>query len=166
MADTVEIKLAAPADAAAVLALLKQLNIESAAILVPHLNDITVEQEAQSIDQINSSTDAIMLLAVYQDQPIGIVTIMNLPNRPQVGELGVAVLKDYWRNGIGSFLVDEAEYWFANYSSLNQLVLDVFEDNQAAIALYQKYGFVKTGKTKVQDQNGQLRDALLMEWQA
>lgn len=107
----------------------------------------------------------MILLAQYRNHPIGIVTIMELADRPQVGELGVAVLKDFWRNGIGSLLVDEATYWFANYSTLQKLVLDVFDDNVPAIKLYQKYGFVKTGEAKVTDQQGQQRAAVLMEFQ-
>lgn len=165
MTETVGIKLATPDDAQVILNLLKQLSQESSAILVPHLDTLTIEQEAYSLYDINDSTDSLILLAQYRNHPIGIVTIMELADRPQVGELGVAVLKDFWRNGIGSLLVDEATYWFANYSTLQKLVLDVFDDNVPAIKLYQKYGFVKTGEAKVTDQQGQQRAAVLMEFQ-
>ncbi|MFR0610341.1 GNAT family N-acetyltransferase [Limosilactobacillus mucosae] len=165
MTETVGIKLATPDDAQAILELLKQLSQESSTILVPHLDTLTAEQEAYSLYDINDSTDSLILLAQYQDQPIGIVTIMALADQPRVGELGVAVLKEFWQNGIGSLLVDEATYWFGNYSTLQKLVLDVFKDNVPAIRLYQKYGFVKTGETKVTDQKGQQRAAVLMEFQ-
>lgn len=166
MTETVGIKLATPADAQAILDLLKQLSLESEAILVPHLDKLTVEQEEYSLYDINDSTDSLILLAQYRDQPIGIVTIMALADQPQVGELGVAVLKDFWQNGIGSLLVDEATYWFENYSTLEKLVLDVFSDNAPAIRLYQKYGFVKTGEAQVADQNNQSRAAVLMEYRS
>lgn len=164
MAETVGVKLATPADAGAILALLKQLSKESEAILVPFLDRLTVEQEARTLQEIGESADALILLAELEGQLIGIVTIMCLADEPNVGELGVAVLKEYWHHGIGSLLVDEAVYWYANYSTLDRLVLDVFKDNQAAIVLYEKYGFVKTGETKVKDCHDQMRPAWLMEF--
>ena len=100
MTETVGIKLATPDDAQAILNLLKQLSQESAAILVPHLDTLTVEQEAYSLYDINDSTDSLILLAQYRNHPIGIVTIMELADRPQVGELGVAVLKDFGETGL------------------------------------------------------------------
>lgn len=53
MTETVGIKLATPDDAQAILNLLKQLSQESSAILVPHLDTLTVEQEAYSLYDIN-----------------------------------------------------------------------------------------------------------------
>ena len=38
--------------------------------------------------------------------------------------------------------MSEAESWTANYSSLAQLSLDVFEDNVPAINFYRKMNFV------------------------
>ena len=61
-------------------------------------------------------------------------------------------------------MVDEATYWFENYSTLEKLVLDVFSDNVPAIRLYQKYGFIKTGDATVEDQNKHPRSAILMEY--
>ena len=57
MTETVGIKLATPDDAQAILNLLKQLSQESSAILVPHLDTLTVEQEAYSLYDINDSID-------------------------------------------------------------------------------------------------------------
>lgn len=77
----------------------------------------------------------------------------TIDHQPTTGELGVVVRKKYWRNGIGRLLVDEAEYWFNTYSSLENLVLTVFEDNIPAIKLYQQLHFVATGKTVEQGRN-------------
>lgn len=159
MAD-VQVKLATAEDAAGVLTLLRQAATESDAILVPHLADVTLDQERRNIDMINSFDDCVMLLAMLDSTPIGIVTVMVLEDQPTVGELGVVVAKPYWRNGIGQLLVDEAEYWFANYSSLDKLVLTVFETNQPAINLYRKLDFVETGREKDAG-----RPALRMEYQ-
>lgn len=160
MADEVTIKLAESKDAAAVLQFLQDTAKESNAVLIPHLNEITVEQEARNINLINDFDDCLMLLAMLGDEIVGLVTIMVLEKKPTTGELGVVVRKKYWRNGIGQLLVDEAEYWFKHYSSLDNLVLSVFKDNIAAIKLYEKMGFTQTGAA---DEEGQ--QALQMKYQ-
>lgn len=146
MTAEVEIKLATGEDAGAVLRFLKHSAKESDAVTVPHLTQVTVEQEQKNIDLINRFDDCVMMLAMLDGQPVGIVTVMMLADQPDVGELGVVVAKKYWRNGIGQLLVDEAEYWFENYSSLKKLVLTVFKTNQPAIKLYEKLHFQKKGE--------------------
>lgn len=160
MADQVEIKLATADDALAVLNFLRQAATETDAVLIPHLDQVTADQERQNIEMINRFDDCVVMLAMLGDQPIGIVTVMVLGDRPNTGELGVVVAKDYWRNGIGRLLVEEAEYWFENYSSLSSLVLSVFTTNKPAIALYQRCHFVQTGTTTEEG-----KPALLMEYQ-
>lgn len=147
MADEVSIKLATSADAAQVLKFLQITATESDAVLIPHLQEVSVAQEAHNIDLINQFDDCVIMLAMLGKQIVGMVTVMVLEGQPTTGELGVVVEKRYWRNGIGRLLVDEAEYWFANYSSLDHLVLSVFDDNLSAINLYQQLGFVETGRT-------------------
>lgn len=144
MASEVTIKLAESVDAANVLKFLRETSTESDAVLIPHLNEITEEQEAKNINLINDFDDCLMLLAKLGDEIVGLVTIMVLEHQPTTGELGVVVRKKYWRNGIGQLLVDEAEYWFDHYSSLDNLVLSVFKDNIPAIRLYEKMGFIQT----------------------
>ena len=80
------------------------------------------------------------------------ITIQNIDSE-MLPEIGYHIHKKYWRNGIGRLLVDEAEYWFNTYSSLENLVLTVFEDNIPAINLYQQLHFVTIGKTVEQGRN-------------
>ncbi|MBD5806977.1 GNAT family N-acetyltransferase [Lactobacillus sp. 0.1XD8-4] len=147
MADEISIKLATSKDAEQVLKFLRETAMESDAVLIPHLNEVSQTEEARNIDLINQFDDCVMLLAMLEDEIVGMVTVMVLENQPTTGELGVIVRKKYWRNGIGRLLVDEAEYWFNTYSSLENLVLTVFEDNVAAIKLYHQLNFVDTGRT-------------------
>ena len=142
MSETVEIKLAEPEDAAAILGFLRRAVTESDAVTIPHLEKVTSKEERENIQIINDADDCIMLLAMFEKEIVGMVTIMRLPNEPQMGELGVIVARKYWHHGIGQLLVDEAEYWFANYSSLSQLTLVFFEYNVPAINLYRKMNFV------------------------
>ena len=159
MTDTVEVKLASPENAQAVLEFLRQSATESDAVEIPHLDKVTVKEEQENIRVINQSDDCVILLAVLGKELVGMVTVMRLADQPQVGELGVIVAKKYWHQGIGQLLVDEAEYWYVHYSSLSRLTLDVFEDNVPAINLYRKMNFVVRTHTKVDD-----RAALQMDF--
>ena len=159
MTDTVEVKLASPENAQAVLEFLRQSATESDAVEIPHLDKVTVKEEQENIRVINQSDECVILLAVLGKELVGMVTVMRLADQPQVGELGVIVAKKYWHQGIGQLLVDEAEYWYVHYSSLSHLTLDVFEDNVPAINLYRKMNFVVRTHTKVDD-----RAALQMDF--
>ncbi|MBB1063265.1 GNAT family N-acetyltransferase [Limosilactobacillus fastidiosus] len=159
MADTVKIKLAEPKDASQVLNFLRKAASESDAVTIPHLERVTVKEEQKNLQVINDSDDCVILLAVLGDQIIGMVTVMRLTGKNEIGELGIIVAKKYWRHGIGQLLVDEAQYWYSNYSSLSGLVLDVFEDNLPAINLYRKMNFVVQKHVQIAG-----RPALLMTY--
>jgi putative acetyltransferase len=83
--------------------------------------------------------------------------------RSHVGQPGVAVHDDYLRQGIGeallAALIDLGENWLG----LTRLELEVYTDNAAAIALYQKLGFVIEGtKRRYAMREGALVDAHCM----
>ena len=69
MADQVEIKLATADDAPAVLDFLRQAATETDAVLIPHLDQVTVDQERQNIEMINRFDDCVVMLAMLGDQP-------------------------------------------------------------------------------------------------
>lgn len=158
--EIVSMKTATAADGEMVLQLLKQLQLESNVVLIAHLDHMSVQQASADLDQLSDRDDSIVLLAMYGQQAIGILTVT--PDDDQQGELGVAVLKDYWHNGIGTMLVDEAVYWLNHYSSLNALKLDVFNDNDRARAIYKRLGFVATGSRQVKDAVGKMQMATMM----
>lgn len=60
--------------------------------------------------------------------------------------LAIALLKDYWGQGIGSrmfeAMIDTAE----KFGGVTRLNLDVVEGNERALALYKKFGFEIVGK--------------------
>lgn len=153
MADEVTVKLATKEDASPILEFLRGAAKESDAVLIPHLNEVTAKQEANNIDLINQFDDCVMLLAMLGEEVVGMVTVMVLEHQPTTGELGVVVRKKYWRNGIGRLLVDEAQYWFETYSSLEKLVLSVFKTNIPALSLYHQLGFIETG---AKNENGRV----------
>jgi RimJ/RimL family protein N-acetyltransferase len=84
-------------------------------------------------------------------------------SRHGFGEIGMMIAKDWRGRGVGSALVEAAIAW-AREQGLHKLVLDVFPHNEAAIALYRKYGFVEEGRRARQYRraDGELWDALQM----
>ena len=60
-------------------------------------------------------------------------------------ELSITVLKDYWGNGIGSHLM-EMMIDFAKVKDIEVIYLEARADNERAIKLYERFGFVKKGE--------------------
>ena len=77
MTDTVEVKLASPEDAQAILEFLRQSATESDAVEIPHLDKVTVKEEQENIRVINESDDCVILLAVLGKELVGMVTVMR-----------------------------------------------------------------------------------------
>lgn len=79
------------------------------------------------------------------------------------GEIGMMVAADWRGRGVGAALVAAAVEW-ARARRLHKLTLSVFPHNQAAVALYRKFGFVEEGRREkhIRRANGELWDLLEM----
>ncbi len=79
------------------------------------------------------------------------------------GELGMMVAAGWRGRGVGSALVAAAIEW-ARARGLHKLALSVFPHNQAAIALYRKFGFAEEGRLvhHVRRSNGEHWDLIEM----
>ncbi|MEJ6400278.1 GNAT family N-acetyltransferase [Nicoliella lavandulae] len=127
----------------------------------PELAELTVAEEQRQIMLINQTRSNVMLVAHYGDEVIGLVTVQQLADS-DYGELGVAVLKQFWNHGIGTALVDEAINWGVSYSNLNCLVLTVEKRNAAAIHIYHQLGFLDHPKQRIIDVTGSGRSTIEM----
>jgi ribosomal protein S18 acetylase RimI-like enzyme len=78
-------------------------------------------------------------------------------------ELGMLVRADRRRQGVGAALVEASVAW-ARGRGARRVVLHVFLHNPAAIALYQKHGFVERGIVRrgYRRRSGERWDALRM----
>ena len=86
-----------------------------------------------------------------------------MPRVSHSAELGISVADDHTGKGIGkallAALIDLAENWYG----FRRLELDVFVDNAAAIALYERFGFVREGvKAKAALSEGIFKDVAMM----
>jgi RimJ/RimL family protein N-acetyltransferase len=67
-----------------------------------------------------------------------------------VGSLGITILKDFRRIGIGTAMMVRLIEWAKKQEDLEKISLTVFSTNKAAINLYGKFGFKIEGKSKKQ----------------
>lgn len=63
------------------------------------------------------------------------------PAAHHVADLGMGVHPDYWRQGIGSRLMEAALDLADNWLNLSRVELEVTIDNPGGIRLYEKFGF-------------------------
>jgi GNAT superfamily N-acetyltransferase len=79
------------------------------------------------------------------------------------GEIGMMVAAGWRGRGVGTALVAAAIPW-ARAQGLHKLALSVFPHNDAAIALYLKFGFVQEGRLvkHIRRANGELWDLIEM----
>jgi RimJ/RimL family protein N-acetyltransferase len=79
------------------------------------------------------------------------------------GEIGMMVARPWRSHGVGSALV-AAAIEKARTEGLHKLALEVFPHNEAAVALYRKFGFVEEGRRvkHYRRSSGELWDTIVM----
>ncbi|EQM53812.1 GNAT family acetyltransferase [Lactiplantibacillus plantarum EGD-AQ4] len=157
--EVVDVRPAEVTDAAQLLALLAQLGRESNTFTVDDgIEELSETDEAEQIERISGTTTNVIFVAVLGERLIGVSTVQASTDFSAAqGEVGVAVLKEFWGMGLGTALVEEILDWARNYSSLERLVLTVQLRNTRAAKLYQHLGFENCTATSYQvvDPTGQ-----------
>jgi putative acetyltransferase len=106
------------------------------------------------------------LLAFIDERVVGMVSVDTYPNRPRrkhAGSIGISVHEEWQGKGIGAILmraiIDLADNWL----NLTRLELEVFADNDAAIHLYERFGFELEGTLREHAfRDGQYVDSKIM----
>jgi putative acetyltransferase len=91
--------------------------------------------------------DQASLVAVLGDRVIGHLNVAREegPMTRHVASLGMAVDPDWRGRGVGSALMTEVIRW-AREMGVEKLALSVYPHNEAALALYRKFGFKEEGR--------------------
>ena len=85
------------------------------------------------------------------------------PRMQHVADCGVSVHSDYWGQGVGSALVAAVVDLADNWLNIKRIELEVYTDNEAAIHLYEKFGFAIEGtKRKYAFREGEYMDTHVM----
>ena len=87
------------------------------------------------------------------------------PASRHVADLGLMVAQSHRRQGVGRALLRAAVDW-ARKQDVQKLELHVFPHNEAAIALYEQFGFVREGYRRRHYRRGDdFVDAILMAYE-
>ena len=88
------------------------------------------------------------LVACVEGEVVGHLGLETHPHRwrrRHVGCLGMAVRDDWQGRGVGTALMEAALDLADNWLNLTRIELQVYADNAAGIALYEKFGFEVEG---------------------
>lgn len=88
------------------------------------------------------------LVAEVDGEVVGQLTLHanTRARRKHSGNLGMAVRDDWQNKGVGTALMRACLDLADNWLNLRRLELEVFVDNEWAVHLYQKFGFVIEGR--------------------
>jgi L-phenylalanine/L-methionine N-acetyltransferase len=121
-------------------------------------------EKTRAFVQNNIEKNYAQYIAVSDGKIVGWVDAIPKahPTMAHVGGLGMGVIAEHRGKGIGRKLLEKA-IQHAWDSGLKRLELEVFADNEAAIALYKKHGFIQEGvKRFARAIDGHYQDIVVM----
>jgi RimJ/RimL family protein N-acetyltransferase len=127
---------------------------------------ISEPSEAFWISELIRGEEHLALVAEADGEIVGNVLISVDRGRAteHIGVLSICIAHDWRDVGIGTELVSGAQAW-AREHALGKISLGVFPDNERAIAVYERRGFVREGLRRRQYRSGDtFRDEVLMAW--
>ena len=161
----VRIRAAEPADAPALVALATAVGSEPQGWLLADSQWRSVADERRYVRALRRHPDGALIVAEAAGLVVGRLSIVRdaHPSSAHVADLGLMVAASHRRRGIGSALLAAAEEW-ARGASVSKLELHVFPHNEAAIALYEGFGYEREGyrHRHYRRPDGTFVDAILM----
>ncbi len=139
---TVMIRAIEPKDATALQALFSLPEVYRQTSLMPYPSEVFWQQKITPVDGWHH------LVAELDGQVVGQVTIYLEPKirRRHAATLGLAVHPDFSGRGIGRQLMIAAMAVCDDWLNVQRIELIVYTDNEVALRLYQKLGFVIEGR--------------------
>lgn len=108
----------------------------------------------------------IEILAYVNGRLVGSAGIHMIQDRDKTrhrAEFGISIVKAYWGLGIGNYLTESC-IECAKEAGYLQVELDAVSDNEAALNLYRKYGFIEYGRNPrgFRNRKGNWQELVLM----
>ena len=139
----ITIRHAEPTDAAALHRLFGDRSVVAGTLQLPFPSSSLWQERLR-----NPPEGLYHLVACADDEVVGSLTLHTTPTRPRirhVGSIGMAVRDDWQGRGVGTALMRAALDLAENWLNLSRVELEVYADNAAGIALYEKLGFEREG---------------------
>ncbi len=157
----ITIRHAEPADAPALRDLYAMPNAQAGTLQLPYPTLGVWQKRLES----GSVVALVALVAEVDGLLVGQLSLHMEPNprRKHVACIGMGVRDDWAGKGVGSALLGAALEMADNWLNLQRVELTVYTDNQGALALYRKFGFVEEGLARgYAFRQGEYVDALYM----
>jgi RimJ/RimL family protein N-acetyltransferase len=133
----------------------------------PSVEKLFEDRELSSVD------DSFAIHVKEEDEPVGVISLMNISDANESAELSIIVgHPDDRHQGYGTEAIELLLGYAFEELGLNRVGLSAFEFNDEAIAAYEKLGFAVEGRYRQAiKRNSRFYDAILMsiikgEWQA
>ncbi|QAV33347.1 Protein N-acetyltransferase, RimJ/RimL family [Fervidobacterium changbaicum] len=122
-----------------------------------YLKEEWIKKDAISHNQLNFSIEV-------NGNLVGSAGLMRIDWVARSAEYGIAIFdSNYWNKGIGTEVTQMMLKYAFEYLNLNRIWLRVFENNQRAIRVYEKCGFIQEGRMRqARYFKGQYFDIVLM----
>ena len=140
--EGLEIRRAEPDDCDAIYEMFRSPRVYEGTLQLPY------PSREQWRKRITENEGCYNLVAVSGEHVIGMLSVDTFPTRPRrrhVGRIGISVDEAWQGKGVGKALmqagIDLADKWL----NLTRLELEVYADNEAAIRLYERFGFEREG---------------------
>jgi len=107
---------------------------------------ISFEQFQSQLESMVESSRTHLFVAELDGEAVGMANLSTFSSRRgHCGSIGMMVADDYHSMGIGTRLLEAVLDLADNWLLLKRVELEVYDTNEAAIGLYEKYGFVEEG---------------------
>ncbi|GAA0177114.1 GNAT family N-acetyltransferase [Clostridium sediminicola] len=112
--------------------------------------NFSLEQEREFIKNTAKDENSLFLIGEIDSRIIANCSVGVISNNKRYlhrAAMGIAVCKDYWRNGIGKKMMQECIKW-CKEKGIEQLELEVVTENNRAVSMYKSLGFQIYGTKK------------------
>ncbi|MTJ84392.1 MAG: GNAT family N-acetyltransferase [Telmatospirillum sp.] len=141
MSDQIGVRAMEPDDFNAVADLMNQPKVIAGTLRLPLAS---LEEYRKRLEA--SREERTSIVAEKAGRVSGVANLARAKGRrAHVASMAVAVHDEFQRQGVGSALIAALINLADNWLNLKRLELSVYTDNEPAVRLYRKYGFVMEG---------------------
>ena len=145
-----------------------KLTAEETPFLLRYPDEVnyTLEAEREILGNLLENETSVMMMALVDGKVAGNCSINGRGNKRRILHrcgLAIALKKEFWNLGIGTAMMEYLEE-LAKQIGYEQIELEVVDGNHMAKYLYERCGFVETGKNvrALKYDDGSYRDEIIM----